>query len=106
MVADVSVALGVGEAVSVGVEVADAVAVGIGDALSSLFELFPFAHTIKPRIIIPTITANITRPEAPGFFSATGRISAMTGVVGGNVEGVDATEMGAGVVTISTRALR
>lgn len=101
MVAAVSVALGVGEAESVGV--ADAVAVGVGLALTSLFELFPFAQTIRPSKMIPTTTANITRPEAPGFFCATGRISAPTG--GGVVGGVDATEMGAGVLTISTRAL-
>ena len=103
MVAEVSVALGVGEAESVGV--AEAVAVGVGDGFALEFELFPFVQTIKPRRMIPTTTANITRPDAPGFFSGTGRISELTGGGGGVVDGVDAIEMGTGVVTIATRAL-
>jgi len=98
IVAAVSEALGVGEALPVGV----ADAVGVGDGFASEFELFPFAQTINPRRIIPTTTANITRPEAPGFFSDAGVNPALAEATGGVVA---VTKAGAGVDTISTRAL-
>lgn len=96
-VAEVSDALGVGEAL--GVVLVEAV--GVGNAFSSELELFPFAQTIKPRRIIPTATAKMTRPDAPGFFSAVDTTAPEEEGTVGIITGA-----GAGVETISTRALR
>lgn len=63
-------AVGVGDAVTSGVAVAVGEAVGL--ATSSLFELFDCPQTMNPKIMIPAMTAAITRPEAPCFLTEAG----------------------------------
>ena len=91
---------GVGVGVALGVVVAEGDVVG----LVAEFELCPLAHTINPRRIIPTTTANITLFEAPGFCGCEAGAGATGAGATGVRIGVGATAIG--VETISTRALR
>ena len=77
-----SVALGVGDALSVALEDAEAVAVGVTAALGFESELRPFAQTMSARRMIPTTTTKTTRPDAPGFFSCVDAAAVGAGAVG------------------------